>query len=71
MSDVHTCPTCQGKAKPQHDSHPGAGCCATLQDQELIRKIAQLKKLLDRKEQELSALRAQVEAMEGAQVLLV
>ena len=71
MSDYHTCPTCQAKTEIHQDPLADETRHVAVQDQDLIKKINQLKKMLDRKEQQISMLRAQLEAMEGAQILFV
>ncbi len=46
MSDLHSCPTCNAKARQIIDPHSGGYILKAIQDDEAAAKIAQLKQLL-------------------------
>lgn len=48
MSDLHSCPTCNAKARQVKDAESGEFRLKAIQDDEAASKIAQLKQLLEK-----------------------
>ncbi|WP_108650823.1 hypothetical protein [Dongshaea marina] len=60
MSDVRTCPLCQAKAKVKVDKQSGDLLYTGLQDQDLLKKIGQLKKMLAKEQERNQELKARL-----------
>lgn len=48
MSDLHSCPTCNARARKIRDTESGEFKLRAIQDDEAAAKIAQLKQLLEK-----------------------
>ncbi len=63
MSQVSNCPTCGGKSKTKETS--GAIVYQALQDDELIKKVSQLKKAMETFKAKAEKLEIELETLKG------
>lgn len=62
MSDLHSCPTCNAKARQVKDTETGEFHLKAIQDDEAAAKIAQLKLLLEKEKSRNEQLKAKLAA---------
>ena len=58
MSDIHSCPTCNARARQVRDADSGELRLKAIQDDEAAAKIAQLKLLLEKEKNRNERLKA-------------
>jgi hypothetical protein len=60
MSDIHSCPTCNARARQVRDADSGEFRLKAIQDDEAAAKIAQLKQLLEKEKSRNEQLKAKL-----------
>ena len=60
MSDIHSCPTCNARARQVRDTESGELRLKAIQDDEAAAKIAQLKQLLEKEKSRNEQLKAKL-----------
>lgn len=65
MSDIHSCPTCNAKARQVRDADSGELRLKAIQDDEAAAKIAQLKLLLEKEKNHNERLKAKLAELDG------
>lgn len=65
MSDIHSCPTCNAKARQVRDADSGELRLKAIQDDEAAAKIAQLKLLLEKEKNRNERLKAKLAEQDG------
>ena len=60
MSDIHSCPTCNARARQVRDTDSGEFRLQAIQDDEAAAKIAQLKQLLEKEKSRNEQLKAKL-----------
>lgn len=60
MSDLHSCPTCNAKARQVKDAQSGEFRLKAIQDDEAAAKIVQLKQLLEKEKSRNAQLKVQL-----------
>lgn len=65
MSDLHSCPTCNAKARQVRDADSGELRLKAIQDDEAAAKIAQLKLLLEKEKNRNERLKAKLAEQDG------
>jgi hypothetical protein len=64
MSDVHSCPTCNARAKKIIDPQSGEPRLKALQDDEVAAKVVQLKLMLQKEKQRNEQLKTRLAELE-------
>jgi hypothetical protein len=65
MSDIHSCPTCNARARQVRDAGSGELRLKAIQDDEAAAKIAQLKLLLEKEKNRNERLKAKLAELDG------
>ncbi|WP_152342788.1 hypothetical protein [Rheinheimera sp. KL1] len=65
MSDIHSCPTCNAKARQVRDADSGELRLKAIQNDEAAAKIAQLKLLLEKEKNRNERLKAKLAELDG------